>query len=237
MKINKTWITGIVATISLQIISLAADVPEALATSFDKEKPVKAQIIAIIPPKEFESFVQKLSEAAQKDPEWFAEHAKKSPGSPLPLFDEKLGMTKEEYTSYEKLWASREAKKLADTSLLLQEVGNGEWKINGSADASALSLLRYNPEKNVFISPNGELESIADIAAPEGSLLGAWKGREWRYQSENSLTKTKENFALGTTNDGKYSLLVYRLQEVSAAGTPLFDKSIVIRFAAKKEKK
>lgn len=237
MKTNKTWIAGIIATISLQLFSLAGDVPEALATYFDKKKPVKAQIIAIIPPKEFEGFVQKLSEAAQKDPEWFAEHAKKTPGSPLPLYDEKLGMSKEEFENYEKLWASREAKKLADTTLLLQEVGNGEWQINGSSDASALTLLRYNPEKNVFTSPNGEMESIANIAAPEKSLLGGWKGREWRYESENSLTKMKENLALGTTNDGKYSILVYRLQEVSSAGTPLFDKSMVIRFAAKKEKK
>jgi len=236
MKMTKTWISGIIALIALQWVTSAAEVPEALAVCFDKDKPVKAQIIAIVPPKEFEGFVQKLSEAAQKDPEWFATHSKKSPGSPLPLFDEKLGMSKEEYDNYEKLWASRAAKKLADTSLMLTEVGDGQWKINASGPASMLSILHYDPKKNAFVSPNGELESIANIAAPERSLLGAWKGKEWRFEADNSLTKSKENVALGTSSDGKYSFLVYRLQEVTSRGKPLFDKSLVIRFAAKKAK-
>ncbi|MFT5883524.1 MAG: hypothetical protein ACI9FG_002041 [Crocinitomicaceae bacterium] len=236
MKMTKTWISGIIALITLQWVASAGEVPEALAACFDKDKPVKAQIIAIVPPKEFEGFVQKLSEAAQKDPEWFAEHSKKSPGSPLPLFDEKLGMSQEEYDNYEKLWASRTAKKLADTSLMLTEVGDGQWKINASGPASILTLLRYDPKKNTFTSPNGELEAIASIAAPERSLLGAWTGKEWRFEADNSLTKSKENVALGTSSDGKYSFLVYRLQEVTSRGKPLFDKSLVIRFAAKKVK-
>ncbi len=236
MKMTKTWISGIIALISLQWIASAAEVPEALAACFDKDTPVKAQIIAIVPPKEFEGFVQKLSEAAQKDPEWFAAHSKKSPGSPLPLFDEKLGMSQQEYDKYVKLWESRSAKKLADTSLMLTEVGDGKWKINASGPASMLTLLRYDPKKNSFASPNGELEAIANIAAPERSLLGAWTGKEWRFEADNSLTKSKENVALGTTNDGKYSILVYRLQEVTSRGKPLFDKSLVIRFAAKKTK-
>ncbi|WP_105042366.1 hypothetical protein [Rubritalea profundi] len=236
MKMTKTWTSGIIAFIALQWVTSAAEVPEALAACFDKDKPVKAQIIAIVPPKEFEGCVQKLSEAAQKDPEWFAEHSKKSPGSPLPLFDEKLGMSQEEYDNYEKLWASRAAKKLADTSLMLTEVGDGQWKLNASGPAATLSLLRYDPKKNTFISPNGELEAIADIATPERSLLGAWKGKEWRFEADNSLTKSKENVALGTTSDGKYSFLIYRLQELTSSGKPLFDKSLVIRFAAKKVK-
>ncbi len=236
MKMTKTWISGLIGLIALQWVASAAEVPEALARYFDKDKPVKAQIIAIVPPKEFEGFVQKLSEAAQKDPEWFAEHSKKSPGSPLPLFDEKLGMSQEEYDNYEKLWASRAAKKLDDTSLMLTEVGDGQWKINASGPAVTLSLLRYNPKKNIFISPNGKLEGIADILTPERSLLGAWKGKEWRFEADNSLTKSKENVALGTTTDGKYSFLIYRLQEVTSKGKPLFDKSLVIRFAAKKVK-
>ncbi len=225
---------SLAALFTLQSVSLAADLPEALAGSFEKGKAVNGQIIAIIPPKEFETFVQRLSEAAQKNPEWFDEHTKKTPGSPFPLFDEKLGMTQEEYDNYVKLWSNREVKKLANTSLLVQEVGDGQWKINATGPAASLSLLRYDPKKNVFKSPNGELVAIANIEAPERSLLGAWKGLEWRYQAENSLTKTKENVALGTTDDGKYSLLIYRLQEVSISGKPLYDKSVIIRFAAKK---
>ena len=46
---------------------------------------------------------------------------------------------------------------------------------------------------------------------------------------------TKENLAIGKLTDGSYGLLVYRIQEVSSTGTRLFDKSIVIRFAIKRD--
>lgn len=224
------------SVVSLLNVATAEDAPELLENYFTVDVPVKAQVIAVTPPAEFEQFVQKLSEAAQKDPEWYAEHSKKTPlGSPIPVYDEKLGMTQAEYDQFLKLWDSREAKKLADTSLLLEKVGDGEWKINGSGVTSALSLLRYHEATNSFKSPNGELVSIADVKAPSGSLLGAWSGKEWRYLSENSLTKMKENIAIGKADDNGYSFLIYRVQEVTSSGRPLFDKSLLIRFVAKKK--
>lgn len=223
------------ALVCLVSIVHAGELPEVLAKHFDAEKPVRAEVFMVVPPQEFEKFVQKLSEAAQKDPEWFDQHSKKTPnGSPIPEFDAKLGMSQEEYDGFVKLWDEREAKRVSETVLLLTETGDGKWKLNGSGDASSLSLLSFDPEAQTFRSPNGTMESIADIKAPARSLLGAWTGKEWRYQSENSLTKMKENLALGTSEDGKYSILVYRLQEVTSRGRPMFDRSLLIRFAAKK---
>jgi hypothetical protein len=236
MKMKQWWM-GIVASVFCTTNSLlAGEMPEALAKHFDVDTPVKAEVFVVVPPQEFEKFVQKLSEAAQRDPEWFNEHMKKTPGgSPIPEYDQKLGMSQDEYDKYVKLWESREAKRLAQTALIFTEAGEGKWKLNASGKAASLSLLTFDPKTNTFSSPNGTLESIADINAPKHSLLGGWKGKEWRYKSENSLTKMKENLALGSSEDGKYSLLVYRLQEVSSKGRPLFDDSLFIRFAAKKK--
>lgn len=235
MKMKQWWATAVAVMIGTVGSLQAGEMPEALAKHFDAEKPVKAEIFMVVPPQEFEKFVQKLSEAAQKDPEWFNAHIENTPnGSPIPEYDEKLGMSQDEYDKYVKLWDEREAKRLSQTALMVTEVADGNWKLNATGEASSLSLLSFDTETNSFNSPNGELESIADIKAPKNSLLGAWTGKEWRYQSENSLTKMKENFALGTSEDGKYSILVYRLQEVSSKGSPLFDRSLVIRFAAKK---
>ena len=68
------------------------------------------------------------------------------------------------------------------------------------------------------------------------SILGAWKGKEWRFQEETGLGTIKENLALGQTADGKFGMVVYRAQELTSSGTRLLDKSLVIRFpiAAKK---
>lgn len=223
------------ALVSVVNVLHAGELPEALAKYFDAEKPVRAEVFMVVPPQAFGKFVQKLSEAAQKDPEWFDEHSKKTPsGSPIPEYDTKLGMSQEEYDGFVKLWDEREAKRVSETVLLLSESGDGKWRFNASGEASSLSLITFDPETQTFRSPNGTLESIADINAPSRSLLGAWTGKEWRYQSENNLTKMKENLALGTSEDEKYGILVYRLQEMTSRGNPMFDKSLLIRFAAKK---
>lgn len=235
MKTKQWWIVSVVALLASFCIASAAEMPDVLAKHFKADEPVKAQVIMVVPPKEFEKFVQKLSQAAQKNPEWFEEHAaNNTDGSPIPEYHENLGMSSEEYDKYVALWDSREVKKIEDISLMVTESGEGEWKLNGTGAANSLSLIRYIAAENQFKSPNGVLESINDINAPAKSLLGAWTGKEWRYQSENSLTKMKENLALGTSEDGKYGMLIYRLQEVTNSGRPLFDKSLVIRFAAKK---
>ena len=40
-----------------------------------------------------------------------------------------------------------------------------------------------------------------DINADARSILGAWKGHEWKFQEESILGKTKENFAIGKLAD------------------------------------
>ena len=72
---------------------------------------------------------------------------------------------------------------------------------------------------------------MEDVDADAQSILGAWKGHEWKFQEETPLGKTKENFAIGKLADNKTGLLVYRLTEVSSTGRLLYDKSLVIRFA------
>ena len=83
----------------------------------------------------------------------------------------------------------------------------------------------------MIASTNGKLTRIDDIDAPAESILGAWKGHEWKFEEETGLSKVKENFAIGETADKKFALIVYRLQDISKAGSVLFDRSMVIRFA------
>lgn len=233
MKYIATFVLSLVATVATQVC--AADAPKLFEGLLEKEKPVNAELVVVSPPEEFNKFVQKLSEVAQKDPKWYEEHSKKTPaGSPIPLYDAKLGMTKEEYAAHLKVWSQREVKKIADVALMLRETENGEWMIQASGEATPLSLIHFDPKTGSFTSPNGKLERIEDIKAPAESLFGNWKGQEWRYWSEGTLGKTKENIALGKTDDGKYGMLIYRLQEVTGSGRPLLDQSMVIRFLLKK---
>lgn len=217
--------------------AFAADVPEAIAF-LPKDVFVKGAVTVVVPPAELDKYVSKVEAAATKDPEWFKEHTKSAaPGAPLP-YDVKIGLTEAEYEDYLKLWDAREFKAVEAVILQLKEASDKKWSITAAVGGGGkegggslpISTLKYDAEKDVFTSPNGTLKRLEDVSADKRSILGEWNGHEWRFEEETSLGKTKENFALGKTGDGKFGLIVYRMQESSSEGTRLYDKSLVLRF-------
>ncbi len=211
-------------------VAYSAEVPKIFAGLFVPNTPLKAQIGLVLPPQEINKFIAKVETAARKDPKWFREFsAATTPGTPLP-YDERLGLTKEEYDEYLKLWAARQFKAVEDITLLLRESPSDTWTLNATGKASMLTTLRYFSKSDTFRSPNGELKRIADVSADPTSILGAWNGLEWKFEEETGLGKTKENIAIGRFADNQYGIIVYRAQELSSEGTRLLDKSMVVRF-------
>lgn len=214
----------------LLIAPLHAEAPKIFKGLLEKDVPVKASIGIVVPPPEIEKYIAKVEASAKKNKEWFVEYTKASkPGAPLP-FHENLGLTKEEYDDYLALWAKRDFKSAEEVVLVLRETFGKTWSITATGEAGIISTLRYDPEKAVFRSPNGEMKRLEDIKTEATSILGAWSGHEWRLEEETGLGKIKENFALGRYDDKEYGLLVYRVQEISAEGSRLLDKSLVLRF-------
>ena len=214
---------------SMAAANAASKTPELLAPYLRVDKAVKGEVGRIMPPKEIAKYITKVKNAAEADPAWHKEFAKKAkPGIPLP-WHEKLGLTKEEHADYLKLWDQRQFKAVHQVVIRLEEPKPGEWMIRVSGVGMQISLLRYNPKEDYFKSPNGELGRIEDIAAEERSILGKWTGHEWRYENVTEFISTKENLAIGKFDGGKHCILIYRLQE-STSGHQLADKSLVIRF-------
>lgn len=219
-----------VIVLSLATCLAAAEVPEIFSGFLKQDIPVKAQIGVVLPPPEIDKYVTKVEKAARADAKWFREFSSAAkPGQPLP-YDERLGLTKAEYDDYISLWEKRAFKGIADVMLMLRKGSGDTWTITSTGEASTFSTLRYSAKDDTFSSPNGVLKRIDDIKADSSSILGAWTGKEWKYEEETGLGKTKENFALGRFTDSNYGLIVYRGQETSSEGTRLLDKSLVVRF-------
>lgn len=209
----------------------AAEVPKVFGGLFEQDIPKKGFIGKVMPPPEIEKYTDKVQAAARKDPKWFREFSGQAKsGAPLP-YDERIGLTKAEYDEYLTLWNKREFKPIEEVMLLLRQSSGNTWAITATGAASTISILRYDAKSDSFRSPNGELKRLADITADASSVLGEWSGMEWKFEEETGLGKTKENLALGRMAGDKYGIIVYRAQEVSTEGTPLLDKSLVIRFA------
>jgi hypothetical protein len=210
--------------------ALAAEAPKVLSDYMIPNTLLKGEVVVVVPPKELDKYIAKVEEAARKNPDWFREHAKKGkPGVPLP-YDEKLGLTKEEYDDYLKFWGKREFKGIEAVPIRLSAGSDGRWSIIVGGRAQTVSTLKFDPKTDVFKSPNGELKRIEDVNADANSTLGAWTGHEWKFEEKTGLGTIKENFAVGKTGDKKYGLLVYRLQEVSEQGSRIADEGVVVRF-------
>lgn len=229
MKQATPWI---IAALITATCGLAEEAPEFLKKILPGGEPTRAEIVVVVPPAEIEKYISKVEQAAQKDPQWFAEYAKAAkPGVPLP-FHEKIGLTKQEYDEYLGYWEKRELKPAEEVSLLLRQGSDQRWNIVASGPAAIISSLRFSAREDQWKSTNGTLTRIADVQNDPISILGAWSGKEWRFEEETSLSKIKENFAIGLTADQKHHLLVYRAQEMTATGTRLLDHNIVIRIPA-----
>lgn len=216
---------------ALVISAAHAQVPKPFAGLFEKDVPVRGQIGVPMPPPEINKYVAKVEAAAAKDMKWFREYsAQQKSTAPLP-YHEKLGLTKEEYDDYIRLWGKREFKPITDdVMLLLRQKGPDSWALTATGAAAPLSIISYSPKNDIFQSANGKLTRGEEIKADAQSVLGEWSGNEWKFEEETTLGKTRENIALGKYSDGKYGIVVYRFTEVSSEGTKLADKSLVIRF-------
>jgi hypothetical protein len=218
------------AALACTAFPLAAQAPKIFTDLIPADTPVKGEIVVVVPPPELDKYIAKVEQAARKDPEWFKEHAKNGkPGVPLP-YDERLGLTKEEYDDYLKTWAKREFKPVEAVAIQLKGDKEGRWTINMTGGAQNISTLKYDPKEDAFKSPNGTLKRIDDVAADADSTLGQWSGHEWKFEEQGSFGTTKENIAVGKTGDKKFGLVVYRFQEVSGQGTRLADRGMVVRF-------
>lgn len=232
MKILSTLILTVALGLIFSSSGRAADAPKVLGDYLEADVNTRAEAVAIIPPKEIEKYLLKVREAVEADPEWALEFRKSSsPGKPLP-YDEKMGLTKEEYADYLVLWAKRDMAPLPDgeVTLKLESPKEGEWVIRATGMGVPVSLIRYDVKSDVMNSPNGKMTRLPDIDADEQSVMGAWTGHEWKFEEEGILGRTKENLAIGKTKEGNFGLLVYRLQEVSTEGQPVYDRRILIRF-------
>lgn len=217
---------------SLFVAADAKEAPKVLSDYLKADFTTRAELVAVVPPEELQKYTDKVRESAKKNPEWFKEYSKKiKDGIPLP-YDDQLGLTKEEYAEYLSLWGKREMKPLplGEVTLRLESPKEGNWVIRATGKASPLSLIRYQAKDDLMKSPNGPMKRLPDIDADEQSVLGKWTGHEWKFEEEGVLGKVKENLAIGKTGDGKYGLLVYRLQEVSSEGKPIYDRRFLIRF-------
>lgn len=119
---------------------------------------------------------------------------------------------------------------------------DGTWRVLSTTLASdpkarkplLIGALRYDSDRNVWISGNGELEA-KEYSAPSTSIYGAQTGTEWVLEKKDSLTELRETIRLTRTTDGKNVYLAYSLIEQSAVtGANIAQGVFLLQFPAQR---
>lgn len=144
-------------------------------------------------------------------------------GSPdrLMEYEADLWPDKAEYDKYAEAWKKTQLARLADVRVGLKDEGNNIYSVisvtrlsNGGTLPLTIGSLRYDGNRNVWISNNGELTG-SHFSADDKSDYGPQTGHEWKMEKKDSLSQLNEMVRLTKSTDGKAVFLYYSLAERS----------------------
>ncbi len=146
--------------------------------------------------------------------------------------------SREQYDAYMESW--RKARLIPSGVVALGLMATdtqGMWSVlsatvdnSGKTLPLTISALKYNADKNVWISNNGEL-TAKPYSISDRCVLGAQEGTEWSLQKEDSLTRLNEAVRVTRTTDGQCIYVFYSFAETSRiSGAAIAQGGYVLRF-------
>lgn len=170
------------------------------------------------PYQKFQEALQKLDEAKR------TAYMQNFSWEQQPVYNADVWPNKADYDQLIQEWKKVQIRPVAVVAVGLQSLGNGIWRVLSATAGDSkskqsipltLSAMRYDSNRNVWISSNGEL-TAKEYSTPDTNLYGAQTGTEWVLEKNDSLTNFRETIRVTKTTDGKYVYLAYSLVEQSA---------------------
>ena len=136
------------------------------------------------PPRANELF-KKMQAAINLNRQWFDDAYKHSkPGEPLP-YDEKMGLTPDEYKEFLALKKQAQLKEVLVREIRVVRNDDGTISLDGGGDLKQLGALKFDIVQNSVTTPYGELAHfrIVDQSAKgEGGVFGPHTGLEFHIE-------------------------------------------------------
>lgn len=158
----------------------------------------------------------RLQEAARQDPEWWVEFARRGrPGQPPP-YDERTGLTQEEYKEFLELNDQVALVKAAEAELHVAETEPGVYELYGGEKLPELNGVAIDLNQDEVRTLFGTAGQRSDIKANDGQrATGRWNGVEWRLHSPgmDEDTGLLIVFALGRLTESGKAILLYKVRD------------------------
>jgi hypothetical protein len=139
-----------------------------------------------------------MMEAMKKNQEWFLNAAKQAPeGQPIP-YDERMGISREDYDEFLKLGKQGTLKEAAALKFDIIDNPDGSHSLDAGPGLPMLKGLKFDAKREVIETPYGTLEGPREVTiSGTGGALGPWKGIAYKFTE--SLDKTGSGKSLSLT--------------------------------------
>ena len=232
--------------VAMVSLTYSADEKTIIGEYLPAQVPLKGAIVECIIDQSLKPFQQKIVKNIEKltKEEQIPLLKQIDKGYPWP-YDEHLGLTKEEYQQYLVAWNKKKIVECIPVIFELRNESDHIWKIvtvsptkTGDLTPLPMSACTYDSQRNVWITPNGELKLVENLNYDTSHLFGAWIGQRWELEKKDSMSQMRESISLGMTQDKQFVYMIYNLLEfVTSTGRPTLGETFVLRLPAKTSKK
>ncbi len=155
-----------------------------------------------------------------------------------PQYSAAVWPDRKDYDEFVQAWEKTQVVPVTQVAMGLQKTDDGTWRVlSVTVDAQTkrqipltVSALRYDAEKNEWISNDGRL-TPKDFSVPETSVFGAQTGTEWTLKKESPLSTLVTSLRISRTTDGKFVYLAYIFDERSTVtGNSIAHGDYLLRF-------
>lgn len=169
------------------------------------------------PTRKLEAVIERVREIAADDPVWLAEmNAARERGEGLP-YDERLGMSRQEYA---RLMASPNElvlTKVDEATLTFTRTDSGVITLSGLPFKSPADSVSYDPATEEVKTAYGALNEVRRIheTDPE-TITGRWTGTQWNGEfMVDQSTGLGIRFAIGRRTEAGDNLIYFDINEVT----------------------
>lgn len=205
-----TTSTPSTATAAKEGASAAPMGTQNISSYMPKSDKVTGSVMKLSISQEYMDIAQKLQKAIQANQAWFMEYSKAAkPDAPLP-YDEKMGITKEEY---QKLIDADKNVKLVEEKkidIAFTKMADGKIKIT-TTPTSPIDKIIID-EKVGVTTDHGLLKDATVVNNQDkNSVTGPWKGMQWKTESMNEAKKEAKSikFAIGALENQDQNIVYY----------------------------
>ena len=173
----------------------------------------KVDIMGVAFPKRFQELTVKMQTALATNKEWMLNHIKQNakPGEPLP-YDEKLGMTKNEYEEFLALGEKKEMKKFGSVKITTTTNAN-IFQIHSGGELSDLDEVKINLKELTITTPFGVITNLAPDTSEGGGVIGPFSGYEGKFENgdEDFNNATTISFLVGRQKNTGKNFIYYKV--------------------------